>query len=201
MSEDTAMELKLAFPIAQLKEQLKLVDDTINQLLVPEDYAMLSFYDKETKKTEKKPFIRKTGWERAAFAFGLSFDTVHYWKEELSDGEFVYHVSVCVWKGARKVTRSASCASDEKSAMDDKPEQIKARKPHDVFTTAEARAFGRACISFFGYHGHSAEEMMAGSREVKPQLKKICDCRMGTNFVDMTKTPPECKTCGGIIKK
>lgn len=190
-SEETAMELKLVFPIEQLQTQLKLVDDTITKLLVPEDYVTLEF------KGQKKPFIRKTGWERVAFAFGLSFDTVHYWKETLEDGEFIYHVSVCIWKGGRKVTRSASCASDEKVAMDDKPDQIKARKPHDVFTTAEARAFGRACISFLGYHGHSAEEMMAGTREVKPTLQKNCDCKKGTNFVDMSTNT--CKTCGGKV--
>lgn len=196
MTTEESTELALVFPIDQLQTQLKLVDETITKLLVPEDYVQLEFGG------EKKPFIRKTGWERIAFAFGLSFDTVHYWKEDLPDGEYIYHVSVKVWKGSRSATRSASCASDEKESMDNKPQKVKARKPHDVFTTAESRAFGRACISFCGYHGHSAEEMMAGESPLKkPELKKNCTCTDGKNIFNMSKVPPVCLTCGGNKKE
>jgi len=31
-------------------------------------------------------------------------------------------------------------------------------------------------------------------------LDKFCDCKLGTNFVDLTVTPPKCRTCGGIVK-
>ncbi len=201
MSTDAAIECFKKFQI----DKKKILDSS--------DYAQIKVNSKQSDgkwKTTEIPFVKKSGWNKLGCFYGANSETTKYQKVTNEDGSYVYIVSVRAYSKLPdgreySVERSAAVSSLEK----EKTEGMKnsPRKEHDVISSAETRAVGRAMAAYFGTGEVSAEEMSGGTLEnvdahnvPESQSKKVSTiCQCVDDAVNLSKDGKGCLTCQTIL--
>jgi len=174
------------------------------QLLDESDIVVFSIYNKKLAKNEERPFVKKSGWNKLACFFGASTRTVKAEKIQNEDGSYEWKVTVEAYKvlpngeEVYKVQRSAIVSSLEKEQTKNMAESP--RKSHDVFSSAETRAEGRALSAYFGSGELSAEEIEGSPdfKKVEDKFDKLCTCFSTARKTD-PQNPHKCTNCGGKI--
>jgi len=175
----------LAVSIPKLKERMDTFLELKKELLKDTDYETIG----------KNKFIVKSGWQKLALAFGISDEIVKEYKEEKSDGTYVwrFHVKATHRLTGRFTTGVGSCASTEKVYGEGKDNK---KLEHDVYSMAHTRAKLRAIRDMIGSEDMLIEEVDNGKTPNKSN--GFCECHDGKNIVDATKGI--CKTCGLALK-
>jgi hypothetical protein len=106
----------------------------------------------DVQKIQGKDFLKKSYWRKVATFFNLSVTIVSERREELQDGDFVYHF-ICEAKApnGRVAGGTGSCSAMEKQRMN---------TIHNVRSTAETRAWNRAVSNLVGGGEVSADEVV-----------------------------------------
>jgi len=124
-----------------------------------------------------KPYIKKSGWRKLAFAFNLSDEIVREEKEERPDGEVIYRIWTKVTAPNGRSVVAVGCASSK--------ERDYAHEAHDPYALAATRSKNRAISDIIGLGELSAEELLP-TEEVeveKPEPSRVAE-------VEAAKTEP-----------
>jgi hypothetical protein len=152
--DDKGMFVKLTAEPDILVAYFKKVQELKRKILDETDYQSI----------QGKKFVKRSGWQKLAYAFGLSDKIVGEERKEF-DKYFVYRILVEVTApNGRISTGDGSCASNERNF---------AHLEHDCFATAHTRALSRAISNIVGLGEISAEEI--DSNHMTPQQPQDVD--------------------------
>jgi len=165
-------------PIEEVRKYMHHLENVKKELLVPDDMPVITTVDKKTGKKVSKPYIKRSGWRKIAFAFALSDRIVSEKRTDRPDGSFVWHVVVEVaTQSGRTCTGSGACDSKERGY---------AHVEHDVYAVAHTRAKNRAISDMVAGGVLSAEEM-----EAAPVIDAEDTDDLEHEFEEDTRTPDE----------
>jgi ssDNA-binding Zn-finger/Zn-ribbon topoisomerase 1 len=188
----------------QAKEAWNMFQATKKSLLEGSDYQSIitKSFRGGSWITEKKPFVKKSGWRKLATAFNLS-DTVikelrvHYDAMPYRSGKdaivmrpgFVWEMTVrAIAPNGRYAEGVGSCASNERGF---------AHIEHDVRATAMTRAKNRAISDLIGGGEVSAEEMEGQEKSVET---KQAECPVDHSALPIRTVLKEGKNKGRLFK-
>ncbi len=145
-----------AMSASQAKEAMQRLKELKVALLEESDYQQI-----QTGSGPKK-FIKRSGWRKLQFAFGISDERVNQ-ERLVIDGAIVYRVTVrAIHKpSGQQAEGTAQCSSKESGREASK------HMEHDLLAIAETRAKNRAISDLIGSGEVSAEEMSAMDANAK----------------------------------
>lgn len=112
-----------------------------------------------------KPYIKKSGWRKLAFAFNLSDEIVREEKEERPDGEVIHRIWTKVTAPNGRYVVAVGCATSR--------EKDYAHEAHDPYALAATRSKNRAISDIIGLGELSAEELLPTEEAEKPEPAKV----------------------------
>ena len=159
-------------------------------LLTPEDYQTYIISG------EKKQYVRKSGFRKLAFAFGLSDRIVDEQRTDRPDGSIVWRIVVEVsHPNGRISTGVGICDSAERKPREEGKSPW-AHMEHDVYSTAHTRAKNRAIADMIAAGMVSAEEMEPEQTIPDPTSAHVVDKRDTAHVTISTEKKPAKKTFG-----
>jgi hypothetical protein len=134
-------------PIQQILERWRTIQELKKALLDRDDIIEIA----------GKPYIKKSGWRKLAYAFNLSDEIIREEKEE-REGEVIWRVWVKVTaKNGRYAVGVGSASTRERQSW--------THEEHDVYALAHTRAKNRAISDILGLGLVSAEEVTGVNTE------------------------------------
>jgi hypothetical protein len=154
--------------VSEILEHFNRIQELKRRLIDPESDIVL---------IKGKPYIKKSGWRKLAFAFNLSDEIVREEKEERPDGEIIYRIWTKVTAPNGRYVVAVGCASSR--------ERDFAHPAHDPYALAATRSKNRAISDIIGLGELSAEELLP-TEEIEVEAKKVEPAKVEAK-------PPEAK--------
>ena len=170
---------ELATAPDELARGLETVKKAAVAVLTPSDIALIG----------PRPFVRKSGWQRLALAFGIHTSIASTERITLDGANAAWRVTIRAHKTPCSVERSGLCTIEERRSKT-APNQM-----HTVESTAmamaETRAAGRAICALFGFGDVSAEEVASASPETLTAISPVAEAAYAAQGGSSSSTPRE----------
>jgi len=161
--------------VPEILEHFNRIQELKRRLIDPESDIVL---------IKGRPYIKKSGWRKLAFAFNLSDEIVREEKEERPDGEIIYRIWTKVTAPNGRYVVAVGCASSK--------ERDFAHPAHDPYALAATRSKNRAISDIIGLGELSAEELLP-TEEIEVEAKKVEPAKVAEAAKTEQAKPPEAK--------
>jgi len=168
--------------VSQTRAAMTMHQEQLRQIVDETDWQTFSRIDRKTGERTEHRFLKRAGWRKIAFWYGLDLEVMREALERDERGEVIraHVVARARHPNGRYADGDGGCSRSERGFA--KPE-------HDIAAVAVTRATNRAISNLVGAGDLSAEEMDGVGSEPEP-VRSLSDADVRELCQDLQKSNP-----------